>query len=235
MICSKERVRALATATFVAATLTLSAGQAHADVAPGGASTGVRVVPSPPSLVAGQLTSDTQVSVINEQSVRLGVTVVVYGVGTNGWTTAKTVAASTCVQSHLVHYNRATVGSATLIGTVTFNSDVVGVATDATILGLPFAALSVTDPLFRNAGTAYPTGTANRGMETGDRVTSPSARTVNLSLTTGSDMDELRVITLCDPVPPVVPEAPFAVLLPSSAVAATVALLTARRRRPVVD
>lgn len=214
-------------------TVITAALPASADVAPGGTAGSVQLVAAPPSLAAGQVTSDTAIRVINEQSLTLTIAVAVVGVGTNGWTTVKTVAASTCVQSHLVHVNRATTtGPGTLTGSVTFNSDVVGVATDLTLLGIPVNLLSATDPVFRNpATTTYPTGTPGRGLETGDQLTLPSARTVNLSLAAGPDMDELRVITLCDQPNPVVPEAPFAILLPLSA-AAVGGLLIIRRRRP---
>ena len=213
----------------------IAASTAGATVAPAGTTGSVQVVASPPSLAPGAFTSDTAIRVVPEQALTLSANVTILGVGTNGWTGTKSMTAALCVQSHLVHMERATTGAGTLTGTVTFTTDVVGVATDVT--GLLTGALSATDPVFANPGTTYAAGATGRGLEVtiplSDRVTLPSARTVGLTLRAGPDMDEMRIITLCDGPTPVVPEAPFAVLLPLSAAAAGFALLTARRRRPV--
>jgi hypothetical protein len=211
-------VRTAAAAAVAGAILLPTA--AHADVAPGGTTGAVQLVSAPASLAPGALTSDTAIEVVNEQAVTLTATLTMVGMGTTGWTTVKTVTASTCVQSHLVHMNRTTATAGALTGSVTFNSSVLGVATDLTFPGLPTGILTATDSIFGNPGTTYATGATGRGLEllpVVDRVTLPSARTVNLALTAGSDMDELRIITLCDGPPPIVPEAPYAVLLPASA------------------
>ena len=121
---------------------------AHADVAPGGTTGAVQLVAAPPSLAAGAFTSSTAIQVINEQPVTLAVTVSFIGMSANGWTSVQTSAASTCVQSHLVHMNRASTTAGSLAGTVTFNSNVVGVVTDLT--GFLSGALALTDPIFGN-------------------------------------------------------------------------------------
>jgi hypothetical protein len=211
----------LFTAAIVALTApVLFAARSDAAVAPGGTTGSVQLVASPPSLAAGAFTSDTAIRVINEQSLTLVASVAVLGVSTNGWAGVKTLTASTCVQSHMIHMDRASgTGTLTLSGSVTFNSDIVGVATDVT--GLLTGALAITDPVFANPGTTYPTGLTGRGLELSplDAVTLPSARRINITLRVGTDMDELRVITLCDVASPVLPETPLVVLLPLSAAA----------------
>lgn len=61
----------------------------------------------------------------------------------------------------------------------------------------------------------------------------PSAKTVSLNLTTGGSdvVDELRIITLCDGPPPVVPEVPYVALLPVSALLVGGVVMVGRRRR----
>jgi hypothetical protein len=209
-----------AAATAAVAGSILFPTAAHADVAPGGTTGAVQLVGTPSSLAAGAFTSDTVIRVMNEGSITLTANLFVVGMGTNGWTTVNTLTASTCVQSHLVHMNRTSSTAGALSGSVTFNSNVLGVATDLTFPGLPTGILTATDTIFGNPGTTYATGATGRGLEllpVVDRVTLPSAKTVNLTLTAGPDMDELRIITLCDGPPPIVPEAPYAVLLPASA------------------
>jgi hypothetical protein len=220
-------------AAVVAATLPLAlTAPGYAAVA--GTTGAVQLVASPPSLAAGAFTSDTSIRAINEKSLTLVASLNVIGVGSNGWTSVTTLAAGTCIQSHMVHMNRTSATAGTLAGTVSFNSNVVGVATDVT--GILTGVLSLTDPLFGNPGTTYPTGVSGRGLELSplDSVRLTAPKTITLSLTAGPDMDELRIITLCDQAP-VVPETRWSVLLPVSALLVGSAVVIVRRRRTMVD
>jgi hypothetical protein len=213
----------------VASLASAAAGQAAVSSTTGAAQL---LATSPASLAAGASTSDTTIAVVNEQSVVISATLSMIAMSTTGWNGVKTMTAGTCLQSFMVHMNRASATSGLLSGSVTFSTDVVGAVTD--VSGVLTGVLSLTDPIFGNPGTTYATGTSGRGLElvpTLDRVTLTGTRTVNLSLTAGPDMDEMRIITLCDTPNPILPEVPIAAILPLTAILSLGAVIFFRRRR----
>ena len=164
------------------------------------ATTGDVVVLSPPASVAvGQLESNTQISVFEEQSgVVLGTDLVVdvrepgsYGPGANlgSFPRDGSIPSGTSVASYYFHADHVgTSGTTTFSGTVTFDSDV---------LGLAFTGdrLSSTSSVLGYSGTAY--DSSGTGVQASDHVIlSSDRRTVTFSASQGGGADNLRVITV---------------------------------------
>ena len=196
-------------------------------------------IAAPASVADGARTSDSQIIVFDESTVTLSASLVV-----NAWspTGAKNVSlqANTCLQSHMIHYDRATVDGRQA-GSATFSQPIVAI--------IPFApGLYLTDSVFGAVGTTYPGGSdVLRGFEgtaasgEADVLTQPTPASLGFDLferstvlVTDSKMDQIRVITLCDP-PVEIPEAGTVVLLSASAAALLAGgAAIARRRRTVL-
>ena len=106
-----------------------------------------------------------------------------------------------------------------IIGTVTFDSDVLGIVTST-------ATLAVSDFL-ANTGVNY-LNPANRGLEPGDSATISAANQVSVDLTASSPGDYIRVLTLVSSAI-AVPEPTGAALL---ALALTPFVIAPRRHKP---
>ena len=224
---------ATAASLATAAAVLLFAGPAGASAI---STTGAAIkIAAPASVADGVRASDTQIAVFDESQVTLSASLVV-----NAWTptgaTNINLQANACLQSHMIHYDRATVDGR-LAGSVTFSQAIVAI--------IPFApGLYLTDSLFGAAGTTYPTGAdALRGFEgvaasgEADVLTQPTPSSLGFDLFerstvlfTDSKMDQIRVITQCDP-PVEVPEAGMVVLLSASAAAVLMGGLALARRR----
>lgn len=116
-----------------------------------------------------------------------------------------TVATGTAIDSHYVHNDRAPGGTTVRTGSVTFPTDILGVIVtrgklaDSDILGAP--------------GTAYPGAAPNRELElTGaaDVVVLPDLRTVQVTLSTATAVDDLRIVTRHDDPPTANAGGPYA-------------------------
>jgi hypothetical protein len=96
------------------------------------------------------------------------------------------------VASYFIHFDPVGSTLSSAISEITFNHDIVGlIFLDST--------LDATDYLGA-AGTAYPTGTANRGFEAGsfpDSITwlGTSQNSIDINLIASSGIDQVRVIT----------------------------------------
>lgn len=226
--------RALAGVALIAAFLTTIAGPAGAAVV---STTGALVSATPPASIADQqYTSNTEIRVLTERRVQITASLTIAEVWTPTGKVTKTFDANVCLQSHLVHYDRAS-GDGRLAGSVTFAKPIQAV--------LPFVpGLTVTDPLFQLPGVTYPGIDLLRGFEPvaaageTDTITQPDATTLGVDLferstvlLTDSKMDQIRVLTDCDDPTPVIPEAGTTILLSVSAVAALAAAVVVTERR----
>jgi hypothetical protein len=231
-------LRRFLTASAVVAGIALLPGVAGAAVS---ATTGaVAPVPAPASLADGASTSNATISVITERSVTFTGPVAaalstIYSWNGTSWAAgAPSGMNGLCVASHLLHYDRAS-GKGALSGTVRFSQHIIGI--------LPVQPLlDVTDQVLGAPGTTYATHEATRGLELAaivpghDVLGRPQADTLAITAQTSTlhlvtdRLDEVRVLTLCDP--PVVPEVSSAFLLPLTALAvAGIAVAAGRRRK----
>ncbi len=124
------------------------------------------------------------------------------------------LAAGTQVASHYVFFDP--LGGTTMVGTVDFDSDVLGIITSS---GLLFASDSLA-----NTGVTY-LNSALRGLEAGDSVTISGTRQILFNVAASSPGDYVRVITAFSPG--AVPE-PMSLALVGAALAA---LSMTRRRK----
>lgn len=224
-------VRRVLAATAVAVTgVVAMSGPAGAAVV--GTTGAAQITAAPASLVRNAFESDTAVRVITESAVTLQASLSVSMMDASGTMTTRTMAAGTCIQSYLLHFDAVGASNAlTLIGTVAFSQRVVG--------ALPLTPLlELSDKLLGLPGTTYPAGDAARGMElqvpifnpVGDILSLAGPNTVGFTLRTDG-FDQVRVLTQCDPSP-VVPEVPRAALLSgSAALTAGGAIYLHRRQR----
>lgn len=155
----------------------------------------VQVAVAPPSVVEDAFENDTNAQAFNErQGVVLGASVPVdiTGPGAYTWTTVPggTVAAGRIVDSHLITADPVgrPIPTAAIAydGSITFASDIVGVAILST-------TLDSTDPL-GTPGTVYPTGNGTRGLEQGDLAVLNDLRTLRFHLILHR-LDQIRVLT----------------------------------------
>ena len=185
-------------------------------------STGVHLLSSaPPSVVEGQITSNTQTTAFQEmQDVplanALGVDISTPGTYNSAHPlTPGTIAAGSKVNSFFFYSdpqnNNKGVG---FTGSLTFDSDILG-------LIVRVNSLNQTDPVLGASGTTYPTGApadTDRGLEitgTGpDSVTlSADRRTLTYNFNTAQFVDEVRVVTSAAPVPEASTTVSFGLLL----------------------
>lgn len=183
----------VAAATGMAATLVGGALPAQAAVA--GTTGELQMNAAPPSLQENAFESNDVMRAINEkQDVVLSKSACLdfTGTGKVTWETTEpaSVPAGTVVDSHILHAdpvgNPGGPGSIRYTGSVTFDSDIIGIA----ILD---ASLDCTDFLGAQ-GTIYPTGLKSRGLEQGDIVIADNARTLTVNVILHR-LDQIRVIT----------------------------------------
>ncbi len=156
-------------------------------------------VAAPPSLRVGQFESNTVMAAIEEaQNVTLAsdLRVDITQVGTYSTVasleTASFVTAGTKVDSHILHADPVANAEVTFEGTVTFASDIIGIAATRATLG--------TSDVLGAPGTLYPGGSSGREAEfTGnsgaDIVVLPDHRTVQVRLHVAGANDQVRIIT----------------------------------------
>lgn len=108
--------------------------------------------------------------------------------GSGGGTGAGTLSAGTVVASHYVFFDPATF--AHQIGSVAFDSDVLGIITSSANLG-------ASDFLINN-GVTYENPTL-RGLESGDSATISGLRTISVNWRASSPGDYIRVLTAFSP------------------------------------
>ncbi len=170
-------------------------------------STNVSLLPAaPPSVVQGKITSSTLATAFQEKqnlTLTSALNVDIAKPGAYSFTNMPppgVLAPGTQVDSFLFYTDPGnTTGITQFTGSLTF---------DRSILGLIVLSSSLdnTDSLLGAAGTAYPSGVSNRGLEfqavSGDLITlSGDDRTLNYTFNTGNSVDEVRVITSAAPVP----------------------------------
>jgi hypothetical protein len=161
------------------------------------------VVAPPPSVQKGADQSSTTAIIFQERSgftLPSNVAVDVTAPGTsnsgNGYTPSPgTVALGTSVDVWFIHSDPPGNVSTNYVGTVTFDTPILGIID--TIPGL-----NDTDASLGHPGTSYPTGLANRALETPDTLTlSANDRTISFNFTTSSAVDEVRILVAAVPEP----------------------------------
>lgn len=232
--------------TFAAAAAMTAALLAVASSPAGAAVTGttgqVVSVPPPSSVADGAYTSNTQIRVFAEKQVTLAASLTIAEVWTPTGKQSQTWNVGACFQSHLVHYDRAS-GDGRVSGSVTFGQPVIAV--------LPFVVgLTATDALMGLPATTYPGIDPLRGFEPAsalvaaaeaDSIVATNAVTLDFNLferstvgipplTSDSRMDQIRVLTGCDPEP-VIPEAGQVILLSLGTLGLLGAAVAYNRRR----
>ncbi len=153
-------------------------------------------VPAPATVMPGMNTSNDRILAFNEQQcVTLDRLMSVNG-ALDGEVPYPFVGfpipAGTDISCHFLHFDPS--GAANASGTVTFDSDILGViVTDPD--------LDASDSVCGLPGTAYPTSVTDRGAELpGDSASIDlGTRTVTVDLTASNPGDQLRVITRCVP------------------------------------
>jgi PEP-CTERM motif len=158
------------------------------------------LIAAPGSIVQGSLESNTAQFVFQEQSgLTLGSNLAV-DVTTAGTfnslasLTAGFIASGTVVNSYLIHAEAVNVGAASYMGSVTFNSAILGII----VLS---KSLDNTDALLGHPGTLYPVAGSelSRGLELGSALPFDSVivsgQTVTFTDAVNGAQDEIRVIT----------------------------------------
>ncbi len=166
-------------------------------------------VSPPPSVAPGASESNERIIAFDEQqcyTLTQPLTVDISQPGTysptNPVLTPSVIPAGTVVSSHLLHFDPvgAPLTTVTRSGSATFDADVLGIIVGDT-------TLTASDYLGAT-GTTYPTGAGItlRGLEPGlnnindDIVTlSPDRRTVTVQFESSTNIDQIRVITACNP------------------------------------
>lgn len=137
--------------------------------------------------------------------------------GLGGSSGSGTIAAGTLVASHYIFFDPA--GSTHQEGTVTFDSDILGILTSTT-------SLLASDSLI-NTGVTY-LNPALRGLEGGDSVTIIGLSMISVNWTASTPGDYVRVLTAFSPGAPAVP-VPAAIWLFGTALIGFVGM--SRRRK----
>lgn len=221
-------------AAAVALPVVASAPAAHA--APVPPFTNAEVVTAPADLRPGALESSTTVRVVNEAQFRLTASLATWTMSNGVQVPGPTLLKDACIQSHLLHFDPVGTATPRVTGLANFSQPVVGVLPFNLLAALGVGELDSTDgpsgvPLGL-PGTIYSAkGSIARGLDitiANRDSLSVNGTTVNFSMG-GDAFDEVRVLTLCDPQP-VVPEVPWSVTLPLSAVALLGGAVLIRRR-----
>ncbi len=208
------RKAAGAVAIFATAMIMLNGSGAGAAVS---AVTGAaQIVSPPPSVALNTYESTTAIRVFNERTVNLGASLSASGMSPAGVMEARTLNVGLCVQSHLMHFDRAGTGNVDLTGSATFAQPIVAII-PVNLAGI----LDATDAILGAAGTTYPApGNSTRGLEltgnvnTRDVLTYSGAAPATIGFRLrGDTLEQMRVLTACAP-DPIIPEVPWTVVLP---------------------
>jgi hypothetical protein len=198
---SRRLERLLATTALFLTASVVGGGVPGAGAAVSGQCGTVVQVAAPPSLIPGSFEDTGRFRLVAEVRQRtLGAPLVVdfdrpglYQADADLPSPRPTIPAGTAVNSYLLHadpFGQPKPGLR-LSASITFDSDVLGVAaTDA--------SLSAEDAVVGVAGSTYPTGTGDRGLELAPRidfVRLVDGRTVEISVITSTVTDQIRVIT----------------------------------------
>ncbi len=199
MLFERTHLSRLRSAFAALALVALTAGAAHAQGVV--AKTAVTlVVPGPSNVTEGQHESDTKVTAFMENqslilTAPLSVDIKSPGTySTSASLTPGTIPTGTLVNSFYFYSDPVTNTGKVFTGSITFNSDILGLEVSGT-------SLNNTDALLGLAGTTYPSSDPNRGLElTGvtnsDIITlSSDRRTLTWSFTTANSLDGVRVLT----------------------------------------
>ncbi|GEM_PF-5553923 len=161
-------------------------------------------VTAPPSVAKNAYVSDTEIRAFDEQqNVTILAPITVDFTEPGSYDSLSELAptvlpAGTCLQSHFIHFDSTGSLGVRLQGSVTYDTDVLGViVTDS--------SLSQSDLVVGVPSTTYPTGVADRGAELSpspqsgpDIVTlSSDRRTVGVDLKVTTVVNQVRVITEC--------------------------------------
>ena len=182
-------------ASVSALVLLLAASPAAAAVI--GTSGGVTEIGAPASTLQNARESNTQIVLFAEQaSVTLGTALSVdvtapgtYNGGSPPAAGSGSIAAGTRVDSYFVHFDRVN-GNAVVGGSVTFDSDILGVIVYS-------AGLDASNGLLGAGGTSYISGVSTHGLEFAEDVVTLSGdlRTLTLSLQEQPNrVDQLRIV-----------------------------------------
>ncbi len=158
-----------------------------------------QIVAPPPSLMSGVFANSTVVYAINEKQNALFNGVIdkylpAVGVPYVLGSATPVNPGPLRVNSHILHFdNRFQPQAGIVTGTATFDKAIIGVIFTA-------ARLNASDAALGNPGTVYPFGWANRGFSNViDTFTLVNPFTIRFTLANGSDMDQIRVLTVPAP------------------------------------
>ena|SRR5579863_1867539 len=156
----------------------------------------------PGSLLPGAFESDTAASIFQESSNLILVSDVAFDAGLPGLydspasLTPGVITAGTTVSDAYFHSDPIERTGTVFTGSVTFNSDILGVIALS-------ATLSATDSIFGAAGLVYPGHDGGRGLEMvpgqDSFAISQDLRTLTFSVMTWGNVDEMRIITAGTP------------------------------------
>jgi PKD repeat protein len=181
---------------------------AHASVASVAGS--VEQVTAPSSVKNGVFVSTTMLRTFDEwQGVTLASPVAVNMVTPGNYTKATqftqgTIPAGAVVDSYMVHADHTATDNLLYSGSITFQSDILGIIVGDTKLGDTDAVLGAT-------GTLYAKSLYQRGLEigVGDSVNWQNSRTIAVNWHQSSVLDEMRVITAHNDAPIVSAGGPY--------------------------
>jgi hypothetical protein len=148
----------------------------------------VQVVPAPPSVVLGALTSNATLFAFDERQC--------FPVPAGGLATDNgNIPAGIWVSSHFLHGDPVT--NLLLDGRVLFNGPILGVISSS-------GGLDASDAAYGAPGTTYPTGLAPRGLEAGTAdayaiIAGGFGIAARMQVPPLSFLDQIRVITRCCP------------------------------------
>ena len=161
----------------------------------------IQLIPAPPSVDLGKLTSSTTMKAFNERqrvklTAPLGIDLKAAGTYTKATQVpavgSLSIPAGTIVDSHLIHADAP--GSPVVFdGTITFSQPILGVIFKS-------AGLDPTDAQFGAPGTFYSAGRGLRGLELNPDSIIIGTNTVEVRSSSTQAMDELRVFTQSPPL-----------------------------------
>lgn len=198
-----NRTRRISTILGLALSLALVASGAQAAIQTVSGSL-VEIAP-PPSVVLGALENNDQVVAFTEReghTLANAVEADITEPGTYALTsqlTPATIPAGTRVDSHFIHADPVGTSARSFIGSITFESDIIGVMVQT-------SSLDDSDSLGA-AGTAYPTGDDRRKIELNeasinrDVIVGPDHRTLIMNLRNSTGLDQMRVLTGANSAP----------------------------------
>ena len=162
-------------------------------------------VGAPPSVAVGAFESDTRIIAFAERETRvlampLALDITAPGSYGGGITTLTPGNANPgdTINSYYVSADIVSVGPISLSGTITFDEPVIGIEVND-------SSLDATDARLGAAGTIYPTGVANRGLNlaANDKVIlSGNRRDVTINWEVFNVTDQIRIVTAGTPTPP---------------------------------